>query len=590
MLKMTRKSIPRTLPSRRATAAAVLPPVLWLGVGLAAQEPAASPQPGPPAATAVPAYRQANTVAVLTVRGPIDGVTLHSLERRMDKALKDGADAVVLDIDTPGGELGATLDICHLIKTDAPPNTVAWINPQAYSAGTIIALACREILVARNASFGDAAPISPFGINIAATERAKLESPILAEVIDSARRNHYDENLVQAFISVGVELWLIEHVGTGERIFVDEQEYRAVFGDAPARQLTPVAPPAASGPDPVRPWFNTLIPPADAGSALSEQLKAEIEFQQQRPPARARLGRADRISWRPVAQVVSDDRLLTVKPAEAVYYGLAAARVASDAELQAYFGATALRRYDRSWSESLVRFLTNPVVMGVLIVILVVGFFIELAAPGLGVFGAAAAASLLVLVGAPWLAGMAGWWELLLIVAGLVLIAAEIFIIPGFGIAGLGGVACLLVGLVGTFISADLDTTAGRSELWTGLGATLTALFAAGILIWLISKNVRIMPLLDGVVLKAQVDGSRPGAGPGDAGAGGLLEAMRTGEAGLAPGELGVAETDLRPAGRADFGGRLVDVKSIGSYIDQGTPIRVVSVGRFVIEVEETKT
>ena len=563
--------------------------MLWLGVGLAAQEPAAPSRPAPPAATAVPAYRQANTVAVLTVHGPIDGVTLRSLERRMDAALKDGADAVVLDIDTPGGELGATLDICHLIKTDAPPNTVAWINPQAYSAGTIIALACREILVARNASFGDAAPISPFG-DIAATERAKLESPILAEVIDSARRNHYDENLVQAFISVGVELWLIEHVATGDRIFVDEQEYRAVFGDAPPRQLTPVAPPAASGPDPVRPWFSTVIPQADAGSALSEQLKKEIEFQQQRPPARARLGSADRINWRPVAQVVSDDRLLTVKPSEAVYYGLAAARVASDAELQAYFGATALRRYDRSWSESLVRFLTNPVVMGVLIVIFVVSLVIEMAAPGLGVFGAAAAASLLVLLGAPWLAGMAGWWELLLIGAGLALIAAEIFVIPGFGIAGLGGVACLLVGLVGTFISADLDTTAGRNELWTGLGATLTAMFAAGILIWLISKNVRVMPLLNGVVLKAQVDGSRPEGGPGDAGAGGLLEAMRTGEAGLAPGDLGVAETDLRPAGRADFGGRLVDVKSIGSYIDQGTPIRVVSVGRFVIEVEETKT
>ncbi|MCH6552458.1 MAG: hypothetical protein IH804_10705, partial [Planctomycetes bacterium] len=396
---------------KTATAAAVGMPVLWLGTAVSvAQEADAPAVVAPPA---VPAYRQANTVAVLTVHGPIDKVTRRSLERRVQEALDDGADAVVLDLDTPGGGLEATLDICHLIKTDAPPNTVAWINPQAYSAGTIIALACREIVVARNASFGDAAPISPWG-PIPTTERAKLESPILAEVIDSARRNHYDENLVQAFISVGVELWLIEHIATGDRIFVDEQEYRAVFGDAPPRQLTPVAPPAASGPDPVRPWFNTLIPPADAGSALSEQLKAEIEFQQQRPPARARLGSADRINWRPVAQVVSDDRLLTVKPSEAVYYGLAAARVASDAELQAYFGATALRRYDRSWSESLVRFLTDPWVRVVLIVILVVGFFIELAAPGLGVFGAAAAASLLLLVGAPWLAGMAGWWELLL--------------------------------------------------------------------------------------------------------------------------------------------------------------------------------
>ena len=186
-----------------------------------------------------------------------------SLERRVQEALDDGADAVVLDLNTPGGGLEATLDICHLIKTDAPANTVAWINPQAYSAGTIIALACREIVVGRNASFGDAAPISPWG-PIPITERAKLESPILAEVIDSARRHHYDENLVQSFVSVGVELWLIEHVDTGERIFVDREEYRAVFGADPAQQLTRLAPPAAPAPSPVRPWFSTLIPPDES--------------------------------------------------------------------------------------------------------------------------------------------------------------------------------------------------------------------------------------------------------------------------------------------------------------------------------------
>ena len=61
---------------------------------------------------------------------------------------------------------------------DAPANTVAWINPKAYSAGTIIALACREIVVSPNSAFGDAAPISPFG-PIPITERAKIESPLL---------------------------------------------------------------------------------------------------------------------------------------------------------------------------------------------------------------------------------------------------------------------------------------------------------------------------------------------------------------------------------------------------------------------------
>ena len=64
-----------------------------------------------------------------------------------------------------------------------------------------------------NSTFGDAAPVTQMG-PIPATERAKIESPILAEVVDSARRNHYDEHLVEAFVSVGIELWLLENIKT----------------------------------------------------------------------------------------------------------------------------------------------------------------------------------------------------------------------------------------------------------------------------------------------------------------------------------------------------------------------------------------
>ena len=53
--------------------------------------------------------------------------------------------------------------------------------------------------------------------------------------------------------------------------------------------------------------------------------------------------------------------------------------------------------------------------------------------------------------------------------------------------------------------------------------------------------------------------------------------------------DIGIAETDLRPTGRADFDGRLVDVKSVSTYIERGTRLRVVSVGRFVIEVEDAR-
>ena len=539
---------------------------------------------GPPAPAAVPAYRQANTVAVLVIHGPIDKVTLSSLERRVKRAIQQGAEAIVLDIDTPGGALEATLDICHLIRNDAPANTVAWVNPKAYSAGTIIALACREIVVSPDAVFGDAAPISPYG-PLPVTERAKLESPILREVIDSARRNHYDEKLVQAFVSVGVELWLIEHKGTGERIFVDRREYEMVMGDEAPAQLTPVAPPTQPT---VSPWFDTSLPATpvvEPDPDDHDAMQRQIELEQDRPSSRRVLTETDRGQWKSVRQVVSNDRLLVLKPSESAYYGLSTAVIADDEQLKAYFGAQTVVRYDQAWSESLVQFLTNFYVRGVLLVIFVIALLIELAAPGLGVFGATAAVALLIVIGAPWLTGMAQWWEIVLIAVGLGLIAVELFVIPGFGFAGVGGAGCVLVGLIGTFVADDLSTPAGQSDLLQGLAATFTALFAAAVAAWFLFRQVETLPLLNRVILKTQLAPAVPGVSSSP----GLLESIGPPRLPLQAGDLGIAETDLRPSGRADFNGRLVDVKSVGAYIERGTRLRVASVGPFGIEVEDAR-
>lgn len=577
-------------PRRRWTAAALATSagLLALSLALAADEAPDMPDAARP--VAVPAYRQADTVAVLSVHGVVDGVTERSLERRFEQARREGAEAIVLDIDTPGGDLLATLDICSMLKDPAvtPPNTVAWIHPKAYSAGTIIALACREIVVSPNATFGDAAPI--YGLPLVGlqqmqpAERAKIEAPILAEVIDSARRNHYDENLVQSFVSVGVELWLIEHVETGQRVVVDRAEYETIFGEEPPQQITPVTPAKPAGG--VKPWFSTAVPQPDPNQGLTltpEQIRQQIEFQQQLPPSRQRLTESERGRWRLLTQVISSDRLLTVKRAEALYYGLTVSTVADEEQLKAFFAAGTLKRYDQMWSESLVRVLVSWPVRIVLIVILLVCGFIEIAAPGFGVFGATAGVALLVIIGAPYLAGMAQWWDIMLIAVGLILVAAEFFLIPGFGVAGVAGAICLLVGLVGTFVTGDLNSTQGKDELFTGIVSTLSALFAAGVGIWFISRQLNSFPLLSRLVLKAEVGGG----GRGGEKSVGLLEAMASPQRALQIGDQGIAETDLRPAGRGNFDGRMVDVQAPGMYIEKGSPIRVISVGRYVIEVEE---
>jgi membrane-bound ClpP family serine protease len=582
---------PRRSTRYRLRGAAAIALALGVGATIPAAEegPAAgAPAQAPPP---VPSFRRANEVAVLTIEGEIDAISLLSLERRIRAAIDDGAEAIVLEIDTPGGRLDATLDICNLIKDTAvtPANTVAWIHPQAYSAGTIIALACRELVVSPNATFGDAAPIQGMPIiglvEMAPAERAKAEAPILGEVIDSARRNHYDENLVQAFVKVGIELWLVENATTGERIFVNRAECEMLTGAPPPDQIpTAAAAPGAS--DRVAPRWNSVIPrpdPAQAPGLTEAEYQRQIQFQQSLPPLRAPLSETDRGQWRLVTQVDSADRLLTVKSPEALYYGLAAATIADDRQLAAFFGASTVRRYDRSWSEGLTRFLVSWPVRTLLIVVFLLSLFIELSAPGVGAFGASALVSLLLLVGAPALAGMAQWWEMLLIAAGVLLVGLEVFVVPGTGLPGVAGALCLITGLVGTFVTGDFTSPAGRGELGTGLIAVLTGIFAAVVGVWILSKHMRSFPFFDRLVLKAELRGTAfspsPG-GPPRAGA----------PAGPAVGDVGTATTDLRPAGRAIIGDRAIDVQSRGSYIVQGSRIRVTSVGRYVVEVEEAET
>ena len=558
--------------------------------------PSSTPAQGSPPPRSVPSSRQAENIAVLTVKGNIDGVTLRSLERRIQEATAAGATAIVFEIDTLGGELTAALDICNLFKDQSitPANTVAWVHPKAYSAGTIIALACREIIVSPNATFGDAAPIKVIPgaglVQLQPAERAKTESPLLTEVTDSARRNHYDEKLVQAFVSVGIELWLIEHIQTGELIVVDRSEYSTVFGEGPPDQITSVAPPNPGESKPsVTPWIGQKfqVPgETDQEPPSEDEITQQIEFNQLLPPLRQPLTEADRGQWRLVTQIITSDRLLTIKPAEAIHYGLANEVIANDKELQAFFGALKLTRYDRSWSETLVRFLISFPVRAVLIIIFIVALFLELAAPGLGVFGATAFFSLLMLIGAPYLAGMAQWWDILLIVLGILLVMVELFLIPGFGVAGVAGVVCLLVGMVGTFVSGDLGSPEGIDQMWNGLFTTIISLFGAGIGIWFISQRFHSIPFLNRVVLNANLGDRDQAMTPGI----GLLEAIGVpSQRALEPGDLGLAETDLRPAGKGRFHDRIIDVKSIGEFIERGKSICVVSVGRFVIEVEESK-
>ena len=508
---------------------------------------------------AVPAWRHAGTVGVIEIHGEIDAITKTTLQRRLERATKDGCDAVVLELDTPGGEVGATLDICSIIKSEAPANTVAWVRPKAYSAGTIIALSAREIVVSPAASFGDAAPITGLPglglVGLPATERAKIEAPIIGEVLDSARRHGYDERLVQAFVRLGSELWLIER-DDGMRAVVDATEYERAVGAEPDRD-TPISLPTASE-------STGAIPQALVRGLVGDQAVLQSPTRDT-AATRDPIPASERGRWKPLGQLVANDALLVVRSDQARALGLAAGEVDGDDALAAWFGATRVIRYPESWSESLARTLTQWPIQLLLIALVVIFGVIEFFTPGFGVAGGIAAAALLVLVGAPLVAGLSQWWTLLAVGVGIAAVLAEVATLFSGGIVGLVGAGSILAGLLGLFVSDGLSTPEGQNQLARGFAVVLGGIMLGAFGAWLAARLLPRWGVARLSVLEATVAGGE--------GARASIEPSAL----PAAGRTGVATSVLRPSGRVTIDGEPFDAVSSQGFIEAGTAVRVIA-------------
>ncbi len=636
--------------------------LLLCGLGTFAYGQAAQVSP-PTQPMAVPASRQAKNIAVITIKGPISSLTFKSLERRLQLAKRAGADAAVIELDTPGGELGAALDITSLLKrSDTPiPNTVAWVHPNAFSAGSVIALACREIVVSEGVNFGDALVIATNmdGTlkNLKEAERQKLTAPLLSDVVDSARQRGYDEYLVQGFVTLGVNLWQVESIQTGQRLFVNAQEYELIFGQPPAdtRPRVPSAPPgetarkifsgrgekaskkstsndgatpadstrgpeAVPSPDQSDPGTPNPDPPAKpvegndasqpAGNGVTQtppppgpppehpqlvdpatavkpaspavtNVAIDASATQSLPTQRPVFSAADQGKYRLVEYVSDGNGPLILKTADMERYGLARQVVRNDAELMAFFGAKNLRRLDPTWSEGLVAFLTNPIVRGVLIVIFLIALFLEMSHPGVTLPGLVAGVALIAILAPPLIIGMANWWEVAAIAAGILLIALEMFVIPGFGITGILGILLLFAGLIGTFAPSGTDSLfpdspQGRTELLYGVATVAMSIATSMVGCYFLAKHFGSLPVIGRLVLKSapasEVDES-------------LFAAIApSGE--VRVGQVGEAITPLRPSGKMQVGEKVVDVVAQMGFIAAGAKVRVVGVTEFRVEVE----
>ncbi|MEW9107799.1 MAG: nodulation protein NfeD [Cytobacillus gottheilii] len=387
------------------------------------------------------------------------------LSRAVHTAEEEGADAIIFELNTPGGAVDAAGEIGKLL-TSTDIKTISFVNKQALSAGAYIALNTDEIYMVPGSTMGSAAIIDQSGN----TAGKKAESYWFSAMESAAQQSNRDPIVARAMADESIE---IPELGLG------------------------------------------------------------------------------------------NDELLTLTPDQALEVNYSEATVTNMDELvqQLGFENAEIRSMEESFSEKLARFLTNPVIIPILLSIGSIGLVVELYSPGFGVPGFMGLSALLLFFYGHLVAGLAGYETLILFVIGIGLLIAEFFL-PG-GIAGLLGAGAII---------ASLFMASGNV---VHMGISILIAISAAILVSILLVKVfgKKMKFFRKMILTDSTNTEK----------GYVSNTNRT----ELIGTEGYALTALRPAGTVVISNERIDVVSEGGFIQKDAKVRVVKAEGSRIVVRE---
>ena len=463
-------------------------------------------------------------VVRIRIEGPLDVGTRALLRRAVQLALADGADLLV-ELDTPGGEVELMWQLARQLEEASQEGvrTVAWVNDRAISAGALIAVACEQLLMRTQATIGAAAPVvmGPGGAV------GGIEDDTMAEKVTSAVRSSFRgwaerRGRPPALVEAMVDVEVgVKQVGPeGERRLMTQNE----FDDATA---------------------------------------AGEEFEN-------------------VRTVVERGKLASFSGTQAVELGLADGLADTLEEVLERMGATQATLLERARSEDLAALLHS--VRFLLLLGGLVGAYLELKMPGFGIPGILSILCFAVFLFGQYTVGLADVPHMVMVGAGLALIAVEIFIAPGTIWFGVAGAALLIGGLLMSIggSSWDLDYALDRRIAFDAVFSLALWSTAAMVIAWGLSRLIPYTPGASRLVLQPA-----PDAATGE----GVAEAKTVAEKRALVGAVGEAITDLRPVGRVTLDGEPgldFEARTAGTALDRGARVRVIEVrtGRLVVEPE----
>lgn len=447
----------------------------------------------------------------IQIQGPIDTVKKSYLSRRIEQARQERVNLIFFQIDSPGGIETAADSIADTIVGIKDMKTVAFVDDRALGVSSLVALACNDIVFRKGAKLGDISQILT-GRNSEPVELAPSQIEALTKrAVDFARQKGHSTAVARAMVDRQAVVVQAVDSKTGAPAFVLQSQIDA----EPGRYL-----------DAQVRWR--------AGNFLTVKADDENEA----------FG---------LGQVVKDTE-----------------------EFKALYGlrGKAIRIDGPTWVDSLVTILTDPFVSWVLLFVGLFMLVLELKLPGIGLPAITSSLAFLLFFWSHYLSGTADQLEIILFLVGLVCVALELFVFPGFGVFGMSGILLILTSIV---MASHTFIWPTQEYEYREMGYTLLQVTAAMVAVGggavVLARYFPSLPLFNRLVLKPE---PWSGASVEDPAVKPPVEGFDS--FAYLIGETGRTTTVLRPTGKARFGEMLIDVTADGFFIEPDSLVEVIDV------------
>ncbi len=455
---------------------------------------------------------------MIKVDGKIEPVLEAFIERQIDRAVESGVNMIIFHIDSAGGPLTQSQNLASAIADLDPKKvrTVAFIPKEATGSAAVVALGCDEIYLQPTAHLGDARPNegdSDRDTDHVADDITRHYKEALGTL---AKRKNRPEGVAEAMADKNLQLFQVKNRRSGRVWYLTDAEIHDANGE----------------------WEKGLpVPESGRNQPLSLNGVRAHELLMAESPVRD----------------FDDLKLRLGIPPEV---NVAEAK--------------------RTWVDSLVFWLNTDLALFFLVVVGFICIYVELHLMT-GALSIVAALCFALFFWSHFLGGTAGWLEVVLFLIGVVCLALEVFVIPGFGIFGVTGVLLIFSSLIlASQTWHNIEPSEDYKRLsWTlgTLGGSLLSVIVIAVTMSRFLPHVRVF---DRMVLSPPGFGASGDLGPRlrpdlaeENASGSLAELPRS-----LVGQEGTAVTLLRPAGKARIHGRLIDVVSDGPFIAAGPPHR----------------